>query len=239
MNCHAAGLQKFTDVVNKNAADLPNSKKLRESYPPLDDAYTADQRRFADAFSILPAPPVADPLRLVADGFKLNPGTGRAFPLDALTAPDNDPADPNMKVELTIRDASLKPAKVFNPGQKATIVLKNSGQVKCFYELVLTNVEGYKIILRSDQLEPGREYSLANTMGSTLGLESCTVFASKEKLPPAVPLLLTKDDKFGVRLVHPLYKIDADGRTIQTLLDAARVAKKTIAWETVAEGSDK
>ncbi len=74
-----------------------------------------------------------------------------------------------------------------------------------------------------------------------MGEEQLTVFAVEGNLPPAFALVAQTETnaKLAKRFVHALYEIDEDGKTIRTLLDPARIAKKTVTFETVPKESDK
>jgi Planctomycete cytochrome C len=201
-------------------------------------AYAADKGFFVDAIPKQPEKPGdRNALQDLAKQYISNP-IDSIPPLDALSLPDSEPAKATTKVELTTF-AGAKPARTFFPMEDVTFHIKNGGAKEITYQLVAISSSGQKIQVPSavgdKDVVGGGENTFPIKTSKKLGKEQMTIFASEGPIPSGVLCHAKAVGSTVVdRFIHPLYKIGADGRSIQTLLDPTTVVKKTVSWETIA-----
>jgi serine/threonine-protein kinase len=236
LNCHAIGLQPFADVVHANADKSSEKKEIEKTYPDLSKWVDEDNRRFAAALAKLRPPTDADPIKFVAEHFAQNPPGDP--PLDGLTLPASQPAQAPVKVDFTITNNANGGPPPFRLDDTIKIAVKNSGDVKLYFEVVGTGIDGQKAILpkaliQTDELAPGQLTSVALPLkgDSKTGQEHWTIYAGDVPIPPGV-LLESGDGTVRSRVVHALYAIKG-GNQIETLLDPARVVKITRSYDIV------
>jgi serine/threonine-protein kinase len=234
LNCHAAGLVPFTDVVRANADKSPDKDKISKKYPELGKLVEADNRRFAAALDKLPAPAGRDPVTFVAERFAQNPPGD--VPLDSLTLASNQPANAPVKLAFTVTNNATDAQLPFRLGDTIKISLKNTGDVKLFFEIVGTRVNGQKIILpkgffpdKNDQLGPMMSAARTLAADPPTGQEQLTLYASDIAIPPGT-VLDSGDGAVRPRVIHALYAIKG-GNQVETLLDPARVVKITRSYD--------
>jgi serine/threonine protein kinase len=149
-------------------------------------------------------------------------------PLDAVTRGDILPAMTGFDVAL----ATNKADNVFHPGDRFDVIVTNKSKFDIYIELVLTDSEGWKVILTEGKPLVKAGDVAVNPGMSTLkiqpgtGKETITLFASDARFPDGV---LHRGAPFADRLVHSLH--DA-GYPLTAGPDRAGILKHSIEIDT-------
>jgi len=140
--------------------------------------------------------------------------------LDAIDRLDYAPQGRGPNVSIT----TTRGSRTFAPGDEINILVKNTGDLSIFVELVGTGTKGEKVVLipAGTTLASGKSLRFPETgsitIKSSLGSEQITVYASEQKFNPGT---LYKGQNTADRYVHQLPN-----------QDQAPIIKKTLLIET-------
>jgi serine/threonine-protein kinase len=147
-------------------------------------------------------------------------------PLDGLTRRDVQPGrGPEVLLSTNRR------GNVFEPGDKAEILVENKSEKDVTIELIGSSTRGVKTVLVQRQVvRAGQTYRCGPlTVRAAVGREQITLFASDR---PYTPGELLRGAGLTDRVVHRFYELARDGRRTVSQDGAERVVKKTIEIET-------